>query len=330
MTNQNSPQLTIEYLPSGDGAALVSCFGPAPELRLPARLNGRPLREICPYAFSAQKAAREHLPEGVLPVAARTEGGSSFADGSKFLGGDFLRKAELPEGLRSIGEYAFYNCGNLSRLGLYGGDVQVGNGALMNCCALNRLDFFTSPADITCLFDLLAEISGEIRVSFCGAGDFSVFLFPEFYEESVENGPARIFEHRILGAGYRYRQCFEGNVLKIEEYDAQFPVCVSQMEQETALGIALNRLRHPTGLRESAHAEYLAYLSENARAAAVRMVRGDNPEGIAFLAELGVLSRESIAAAVAEASKAGQAECLGVLLNERHRLFPSGGKTFEL
>lgn len=330
MTSLNRPQLTIEYLPSGDGASLVSCFGPASELRLPERLDGRPLREILPYAFSSPQAAKEHLPEGALPAAVRTDGGPSFADETRFLGGDFLREAYLPEGLRSIGEYAFYNCVNLSRLGLHGGAVRVGNGALMNCCSLNRLDFSASPADGTCLFDLLAEISGEIRVSFRGAGDFSVFLFPEFYEESVENGPARIFEHRILGAGYRYRQCFEGDVLKTEEYDAQFPVCVPQMEPETALGIVLNRLRHPSGLREPARAEYLAYLAENARAAAVRMVRTDSPEGIAFLAGLGVLSRESIAAAVEEASKAGRAECLGVLLNERHRLFPAGGKTFEL
>ena len=322
------PELKIQYLPSPDGPAIVSCSGPVFGLRLPDMIGGLPVRGICPYAFSSEGAAAEHLPPDSEIHTVETEGAT--APDSRFLGGRRLREVGLPSGIRFIGEYAFYNCTQLIRIGLSDGAVRVGNGAFMNCGALAGIDFSASAADQTCLFDLLAGIPGEIRVSFRRGAEHSVFLFPEYYEESVENGPARIFEHKIVGAGYRYRQCFDGDRLKIEEYDRQFSICLAQMEPKTALRIALYRLKYSFGTRKAARENYLAYLAKNADAAALLMVRKDDPAGLIFLAGLGVLDRGSIAAAVEGAARGGRAECLGVLLNERHRLFPEKKKTFDL
>lgn len=325
----NEPEPKIQYLSSQDGAKIVSCRGPIPAIRLPGTIGGLPVRGICPYAFSSPDAAAERLPDGTEIRTAAPGRVSAPEPRLRFLGGSYLREAWLPSGLREIGEYAFYNCTQLARLHLFGGGIRVGNGAFMNCGSLAEIEFFASASDGTCLSDLLAEISGEILIFFRNGGECSAFPFPEYYEESVENGPARIFEHKILGVGYRYRQCFEGARLKTEEYDRQFTVCVPQMELKSALLIAWNRLKYSYGLRDSARRQYLGFLAENAEAALLTAVRKDDPRGILFLAGLGVLSPQSITAAVEEASRKGDAECLSVLLNERHRLFPGKKKTFD-
>ncbi len=324
---EKEPKLKIEYLLSGDGATVVRCFGPAPGVHLPDAVDGSPLRGIGPYAFSSEDPAAKLPADGEIRTAV-TEGTAAPGDRFRLLGGAYLRTADLPAGIRSIGEYAFYNCTQLTRIRLHGGGVRVGNGAFMNCGALTDIVFSASSADRTCLPGLLAELPGEIRVSFDDGP--SVFLFPEYYEESVENGPAHLFERRIVGVGYRYRQCFSGDRLKTAEYDGQFPICLAQMDPQTALRIALNRLKYPFGIREAARARYLAYLAEHAAAAAVLTVRRDDPDGLLFLAGLGVLSRDAIDAAVEAAAGGGRAECLGVLLNEKHRRFPEKAKTFDL
>mgnify|MGYP003594499888 CR=1 FL=1 len=45
-------------------------------------------------------------------------------------------------------------------------------------------------------------------------------LFPEYVEELEDLSPAHIFQRRIHGAGYSYRQCFDSGVLNFRQYDA--------------------------------------------------------------------------------------------------------------
>lgn len=321
--------LKIQYIPVEGGAAVLSCTGSGSALRLPEEIGGLPVREICAYAFSSPEAA-EHLPAGTEIRTAET--GVAAAPGSeeKFLGGSALREIILPRGIRSIGEYAFYNCTSLSRIRLSEGNARVGNGAFMNCGSLGRIHFDAPPDAETCLPGLLTEIQREVRVTFRFGGETAAWIFPEYYEESVENTPARIFEHFIHGAGYRYRQCFQGGLLQAEDYDAQFSKALSEAEPETVLRIALVRLRRPYRLLETAENRYLSHLKENAAAVAELLIADDDPEGLAFLAARGVLTRESIGSAVETAAHKGRAECLSVLLNEQHSRFAPKEKTFDL
>jgi hypothetical protein len=321
--------LKIQYIPVEGGAAVLSCTGPGSALCLPEEIEGLAVREICAYAFSSPEAA-EHLPAGTEIRTAET--GSPAAPGSaeKFLGGPALQEIILPRGIRSIGEYAFYNCVSLCRIGLGEGDAQVGNGAFMNCGSLGRIDFSAPPDAETCLSGLLTEIQREVRVTFRSGGETAAWIFPEYYEESVENAPARIFEHFIHGAGYRYRQCFNGSRLEAEDYDAQFFKARAEAEPATALRIALVRLRCPYRLLEAAKNQYLFHLKENAAAAAELLIADDDPEGLAFLAARGILTRESIGSAVEAAARKGRAECLSILLNEQHTRFTPREKSFEL
>ncbi len=322
--------MNLQYIRVPDGAAVLACTGSGASVRLPDKVDGLPVKEICPYAFSAPGAAAAHLPPGAdireasVSVPAEPEGTGHF------LGGEFLRQLRLPARLRSVGAYAFYNCTGLSRIVLGAGSAQVGNGALMNCAGLEEIAVEAPSTEKTCLPGFLAELQREVRAVFRFGGKESVWIFPEYYEESVENCPARIFEHFIRGAGFRYRQCFRGDRLDAESYDEQFQPARNETGRGALLHIALWRLRRPDRLSEEAGKRYLAFLKENAAAAAQLLIREDDPEGLSFLASRGAFTPEEIGAAAEQASRLERARCLGVLLHERQSRFPKKNKTFDL
>jgi hypothetical protein len=322
--------LKMEYLPVSDGAALLSCRGCGSWVSLPDAVDGLPLREIGPYAFSAPGAAAERVPPGT-EIRSAVSGDPAAPDGrARFLGGPSLRRITLPAGIRSVGEYAFYNCTGLSRVEFGAGPARIGNGAFMNCGALTGAAFRMRPDEPTCLPGLLAEVPRELRVTFRAGAEESVWIFPEYYEESVENAPAHIFEHFIHGAGYRYRQCFEGDRLDPLSYDGQFRMAQVEAEPPTVLRIAWERLRRPFRLSGAFARQYLAYLKENAVAAARLPVLDDDPEGLTLLADRGVLTEESAEAAMKLAAQKGRTECLGALLDARRRGSSPKEKTYDL
>lgn len=309
---------------------MVSCEGTGAFVRLPKQVEGLPVREICTYAFSAPGAAAEHLPPGTELLSTREGTAASFGSEERFLGGADLKEVILPSGIRSVGEYAFYNCTGLFRLGLGGGAARIGNGAFMNCARLKKLLIFAEPDSETCLPGLMAEIQHEICITFQSGGKKSEWIFPEYFEESIENGPARIFEHFIRGAGYRYRQAFQGDRLNIDQYDRQFSAARNEAEPKTLLRIALARLRNPFRLSEASEKQYLSYLKGNAAAAAELLIGDDDPDGLSFLSAREVITRENIGTALEAAARTGRTECMSVLLNERRGRFAPREKTFDL
>lgn len=322
--------MKLRYIAVPGGAAVLSCEGSGASVRVPGEVGGLPVREICAYAFSSPEAAEAQLPPGTEIREATAEGPEAPGGGERFLGRASLRAIRLPAGLRTIGAYAFYNCTGLSLVAIGEGPAQVENGAFMNCGSLGKIAVDARIGAKTCLQGVLAEVQREVRAVFRSEEGESAWIFPEYYEESVENCAARIFEHHIHGAGYRYRQCFREDRLDAESYDAQFRFARSQAGRETLLRISLSRLRGPLRLSEDAAARYRAYLKDNAAAAARLLVREDDPDGLSFLAANDVLAPESLEAAAEEASRLERAECLGVLLHERHSRFAPKKKTFDL
>ena len=322
--------MKLNYIAVPGGAAVLSCFGGGASVLLPEKIGALPVLELCPYSFSSPERALAQLSPDTEVFEAEGKGGAEPGGAERFLGGNFLKEIRLPSGLRSVGAYAFYNCTELSRVVLGAGSARVGNGALMNCAALGEIGIEARIGARTCLPGLLAELQREVRVVFRSEEGESVWIFPEYYEESVENCPARIFEHFIHGAGFRYRQCFQGDRLDVESYDAQFAVTGGETERGTLLRIALARLRRPLHLSQAAGERYFSYLRNSAAAAAALLVREDDPEGLSFLAGNGVFTPESLSSAAEEASRLERAECLSVLLNERHRRFALKKKSFDL
>ncbi len=88
-------------------------------------------------------------------------------------------------------------------------------------------------------------------------------IFPEYYEESVENTPARILFIETHGCGHRYRYCFSGRTFQFGAYDELFPHAQVQEPEELVTELALGRLMFPVELSAAAGERYRAYVREH-------------------------------------------------------------------
>ena len=134
----------------------------------------------------------------------------------------------------------------------------------MTGCRLEEVEIYFREGKKSCLKSIVEETRYQIRVSLygyswrCCAEKNSTdewlrevrILFPEHYEEAVENTPARILETHHHGAGGYYRQCFYNRELDYKKYDEMFYHTVAEDTEETAVELALDRLRFPEELSE--------------------------------------------------------------------------------
>ena len=63
--------------------------------------------------------------------------------------------------------------------------------------------------------------------------------------EYEELAAPHIFGYHIEGAGFTYRQCFDGKKLNFSQYDAALETVVRTRDFEDAVRVALGRLRWP-------------------------------------------------------------------------------------
>lgn len=307
--------LTIKYIIQEGSAVILSCSGSGGYLKLPDAIAGKPVRKLGDYCFSAPEEGMRNLTEKNEIKEIRLEGADDPFRLEALVTGKALKEICLPAELSAIGEYAFYNCTELEGIILGGGRLDFGNGAFMNCDNLRNLKFLSKPGNTTVLAGFLREIQGELKVTFESGEEKAVFLFPEFYEESVENTPARVFHYLIHGAGYRYRQCLERGILNIDMYDSLFSTPEIQTEENTALDLALNRLKYPYQLTPGHRRQYIRYLLKHREETISRYIQENDTEGLGFLKEEEILAPEWMDYAVRESIRRKQPECTGFLLN---------------
>jgi len=153
-------------------------------------------------------------------------------------------------------------------------------------------------------------------------------IFPEHYEEAVENTPARIVETHYHGAGGDYRQCVYHKEIDYEEYDSLFAKAKARESVRTLIEIALARLCFPYRLSEQAREEYTSFLRKCAGDTADLLFVRDDMETVLFLLEHRIWEGESLEEALDKAQEIGQAEAAALLLSKRRGT--AGKKTFEL
>ena len=204
-------------------------------------------------------------------------------------------------------------------------------------CRLSEVEIHFQEGEQSCLKSILDEIRFEVRVKLRYSSSGSAvkeqearLLFPEHYEEAVENTPARILFTQHHGAGGYYRQCFYDRKLDFKKYDELFFHTVAQEKTEIAAELALDRLRCPFRLAEGAQEAYGTYVREHLEDAADFLIGHEDVEGIRFLSSKGYWTEAALGYAVDAASKRKETEILSVLMDEKHRRYPARKKKFEL
>ena len=257
----------LYWEPCPGGARLLRLLGDTPCPAVPGTIEGLPVVELGPYCFADRP---------VRPGARRT------GDDTHEITGNFVEEVTLPDTVRVLDSAAFYNCRRLRRVTLGPGVEGFGSDLFTNCRQLRVFTLRAAADAPTGLKKLLGAVSADITVKLDGAQLF----YPEYSEFLDENTPAHIFNHSIEGEGYRYRQCFDGSVLRFAEYDAAFPqACVGESEK-TLCRIALDRLCIPYALLPEAQGIYSAYLAAHAASAAAPLIARRDTESLQLVLKL--------------------------------------------
>lgn len=250
----------------------------------------------------------------------------------------------LPAELVDVGRYAFYRCRNLRKLILGNRLLDMGGGALTGC-HISELEIYFENGKKSCLKSIVEEMRYQIRVSLHGYSwreedetanvvrkidEEARILFPEHYEEAVENTPARILETHHHGAGGYYRQCFYDRELDYKKYDEMFYHTVAEDTEEVAVELALNRLRFPAELTEKNRIEYEKYLKEHVDAVAEYLVRKEDIDGLHFMKSEKYWTETALQKGLDIAAEEKKTEILGILMDIKRECFPKKKKRFEL
>lgn len=260
---------------------------------------------------------------GGLPVTA--------LDAYAFSGGKH-EEIRLPVSMKRIGHYAFYNCFSLHSLYFYTEIGDVGAGAFTGCHRVRKLDVTETGGGRSCFRDILSEFGEELEVFWHGEQEAHL-MFPEFYEEGVENTPARILMTQVHGSGIHYRNCFVNGKLDFQEYDARFPMAEAIESRQLLVRMAMGRLFYPFRLEKKAEERYHACLEENLEEAGRWLIRQEDREGMKCLAEryfYDLKEKQVLEALIFQAQKEKKTELLSYLMEVRHQRYPAKKKVFEL
>ena len=241
-----------EYLLKDQAVQIIKYTGEDKRAEVPDQIEGFPVKAIGDYAFSG------------TPVT----------------------EIFLPPGITRMGRYALYHCSSLKKFCFYNSLRDFGAGAFTGCHHISwiRIDF--EEEETSSLRDVLMEIPEEVLVEYHCGEKTAMLPFPEFYEEGVENTPARIIESHTHGSGLLYRNCFVNRRLQFHEYDKRFANALGQESEEFLVRLSALRLRYPCDLVPSAKAVYETYLKEHFQRALDYFRKKDDRAMTGFLMDL--------------------------------------------
>ena len=299
---ENELILTCET--QAEGVCILRCETRDPVVLLPDEIDGAPVTALGRYVLSGR--APDLSGRDTFSVRVTCGGPLPVHEA------DSIRAVTLPKHARTVGSYAFYNCRSLEELTMTDSVSAFDGGSLMNCLSLHRIRLLAPPGGATCLPKILGETASELDVRFLHGDTCTPLLFPAYTEELEDLSPAHIFQRRIHGAGYSYRQCFDGAALNFRQYDRALSELAERHDFAIAARVAVRRLEHGGPL-------------------ACALAKQGDSVSLHVLLSLSVLSDAGIDAACTAAREAGQTAALSVLLAAAGPSKPRGrAKTFDL
>lgn len=313
------------------GICVNRVFGYDGIVEIPDTLNGFPVTELGAYIFSDHIDVSELNKKKETGIYC-TENGTEEtpADDMPQAAGNQVEEICLPRFLRKIGRYAFYNCFKLRRLKFCGEMKDLGAGALTGCHKMEQITVETDENGQSALRDFLTELPETLRVDMKTDGELGRFWFPEFFEEGVENTPARILENHVHGSGIRYRNSFVNKKLHTLEYDKLFPYAVAWEQECIVLNLALDRILYPMSMTGEAREKYLIYIKEHSQQAVALLGEKKEYEAMQNILKEIVPDRETTEKMLETAQSSGDSRWVSILMNELGRHGRKQRKAFEL
>ena len=301
--------MEFEYDVKENEICLKRCYGTEERIEVPAQIEGMPVTVLASYIFS--QARRE-------------------PDQKAAICGNQVKEIVLPDTVREIGNYAFYGCYYLEALTLSHRTHDIAGGAFTGCRHLKNLTFRMEQAEGYCMKDVLSEVHHELKVKLVYPNAVCTLLFPEYYEEAVENTPARQLETQFHGSGYSYRQCFQDGVFQFGEYDRLFQEAQNLESEDFCIELAVTRLMEKARLSQDAEGVYQSYLMEHRMSAAGWCIEFEQNETLEFLTDFIDWQEEELSDLIEEANAKGRLEIQSVLMDYKHQHFGKKKKTFDL
>lgn len=293
---------------TSDNAKILRFYSNQPIADIPAKIAGYPVTELGNYCFSTSCK---------LPNTYRTIDTAANSATITELCGNYLNSVQFPDSLEKIGDYAFYNCKNLSRIICSSKLRAIGSDAFMNCHHLRQIFFRCSPKERTGLRQMLTQIFWDIEVFFLGNLEYNsqnissseaVLFYPEYYESYDEIAPAHIFGRKIIGEGFRSRQCFQNGFIDFPQYDKIFAKACVEETPQVLCKFAFYRLRYPYHLLERYKIQYQTYIFAHGDTLCHEFVTNKKLHDLLFLLQSKLLSPQNMQYALTLATQTGWSE----------------------
>lgn len=310
----------------GEEIKITACRSLDEAICIPEEIGGYPVTEIGDYAFSdSGKQQENQMGTGSCP-----NGRERTEQPLPYLCGKRLKEVHLPKSIRKIGRYAFYNCTMLAELSCSSNIQDLGSGFFTGCRRIGHIQIKVREDEKSCLKDLLSELRQMLTVTYESQRGKAMLLFPEFFEESVENTPARLLEIRTHGCGHRYRYCFDKTKFQFHEYDELFPHVKAQEPEEIVSRLALGRLQFPYELGKNAKNEYEGYVKDHIKSAFTILLEQRELDTLKWLLSQWTFQKEEVDEAIQMANDYHYVEALGYLMDYCHENYKIKKRKFEL
>ncbi|WP_077612724.1 leucine-rich repeat protein [Clostridium sp. Marseille-P2415] len=313
---------------------ILGCRGYDGTIRIPEKIGNRPVSELAAYAFSGGWGRDEMLASAGSSIRLCDEEGNPVAAEEKdmppVISCGRLKDLYLPDTVKKIGNYAFYNCYELTHLECFSSISDMGSGLFTGCSGIRFLDIHIVDEKRSCMKEMLSELRQELYVNYYSSRGNARLVFPEMFEESVEHTPARIIIREMHGCGHMYRYCFDRTEFQFHKYDALFPHILVQEPERVVAALVLGRLFTPVSLLKQDRNIYESYLKEHMAGAAKLALGEPDPSLFLWLARQYGHNRDDFDGMVEMAGKADKPELLSILMELRRRRFPARKRTFSL
>lgn len=326
--------MKIYYREKSGGIEILRCFGIEGRVEIPGMIENKLVISAAPYAFSSHMDEKEGLKNASLWEVSE---GLGFGREERVLAGNDVEEIVFPDTLKEIGRYIFYGCGNLKKLEFSDSLMQIGCGAFTGCHALEKLTVHMKQGKKSGIKEMLGEMWQRINVNFLyeyeedGIEKSDIMhrrenksearlVFPEHYDEAVENTPARILYTEYHGSGSNYRQCFYDKELNYQEYDRLFEMAVAMDKLEVLVDMSFGRLEFPYELTGKARENYREYIRKNLGDIAEYLVKQEDMHRLEVISSQKLWTLEGIDSALDCASKRKETEVSAFLMNERANL----------